>query len=206
MKSLMKRFVGPMLCSVLLAGCVGDILESKVEEPQVYVLRVGEPSIAQVAYPAQISVALPTAAPGLDTSRIAVLRNHSELDYYYGARWGAAAPQVVQAFVIDTLQGQQGFKSITADAQPVDADYLLTLHLQDFQAVYVDGKSDPIVEVTLNGALIDVKARKLYAQINAAARVPADDNRLGAVVAAFQTAMQQASATLSSQLAAAAAK
>ncbi len=195
------------LATFALTGCsVSEILESKVDEPQVYVLRASDVSTAQIAYPVQISVALPTAAPGLDTSRISVLRNHSQLDYFFGARWGGTAPQVVQSFVIETLQAQQGFKSIAADTERMDADYLLTFRLQDFQAEYAGEGSNPIVHVTLSGTLVNIKTRKLSAPITATARVPADDNRLAAVVAAFRTAMQQTTATVSTQLTAAVAK
>lgn len=195
-----------LLTALALTGCVSEILESKVAEPQVYVLRSGNVSTATVAYPVQLGVALPVAAPGLDTNRIAVLRNGNQLDYYFGARWGGTAPQVVQTFLIDTLQAQQGFKSIAAEAARIDADYLLELQLKDFQAEYGGSNTMPTVKITLSGNLISIKTRKLVAAVNASTSVAAADNRLGAVVTAFQTAMQRASDDLSTQLAAAAAE
>ena len=189
-----------------LSGCVSEILESKVDEPQVYVLRTGNVSAATVAYPVQLGIALPAAAPGLDTNRIAVLRNSNLLDYYFGARWGGTAPQVVQAFLIDTLHAQQGFKSVAAEAARIDADYLLELQLKDFQAEYAGEDAAPVVKISLGGNLISIKTRKLVASVNSTATVTAADNRLGAVVTAFQTAMQQVSTEVSTQLAAAAAK
>jgi cholesterol transport system auxiliary component len=197
---------GMFFATLALTGCVSEILESKVEEPQVYVLRSGDTSTATVAYPAQLGIALPVAAPGLDTNRIAVLRNNNQLDYYFGARWGGTAPQVVQTFLIDTLQAQQGFKSIAAETARIDADYLLELQLKDFQAEYGGGNTTPTVKITLSGNLISIKTRKLVAAVNASTSVAAADNRLGAVVMAFQTAMQKASAEIGTQLAAAAAK
>lgn len=195
-----------MLAALLLSGCVSEILESKVDEPQVYVLRTGNVSAATVAYPVQLGIALPAAAPGLDTNRIAVLRNSNLLDYYFGARWGGTAPQVVQAFLIDTLHAQQGFKSVAAEAARIDADYLLELQLKDFQAEYAGEDAAPVVRISLGGNLISIKTRKLVASVNSTATVTAVDNRLGAVVTAFQTAMQQVSTEVSTQLAAAAAK
>ncbi len=198
--------VAMLLASVALTGCASNILESKVDEPQVYVLRTGNVGTATVAYPIQLGIALPAAAPGLDTNRIALLRNNNQLDYYFGARWGGTAPQVVQTFLIDTMQAQQGFKSIATESARIDAEYLLELQLKDFQAEYTGEDTPPVVKITLGGNLISIKTRKLVASVNSASSVTASDNRLGAVVTAFQTAMQQISAEISSQLAAAAAK
>ncbi len=200
------NIAGMLFAGLALTGCVSDILESKVEEPQVYVLRTGEVATANVAYPLQLGIALPVAAPGLDTNRIAVLRNNNQLDYYFGARWGVTAPQLVQSFLIDTLQSQRGFKSVAAETARIDAEYLLELQLKDFQAEYATENADPSVRITLGGNLISIKTRKLVAPVAATTTVRATDNRLSAVVTAFETAMRQASAEVSTQLAAAAAK
>lgn len=192
-----------MVCAALmLSGCVGELLQSKSKEPQTYVLHVADAGTAKVSYPVQLSVALPNAAPGLDTSRIAVLRNGNELDYFYGARWGGSAPQIAQTFIVEWLQAQQGFKGVVAEGARVDADYLLALELRDFQAEYANDKANPIVHVTLVGTLINIKSRKASATFMGSARVPASDNRLGAVVSAFQSATQKASTALSEQLSA----
>ena len=190
-----------LVMSFALCGCVGDILESKVVEPQVYVLHTTDTAIAKVAYPVQLNVGLPQAAPGLDSTRIAVLRNGNELDYYFGARWGGTAPQVVQAFVVELLQSQQGYKGVASEGARVDADYLLALELRDFQAEYASDKANPIVHVTVVGTLINIKSRKVLATVTASSQSPAKDNRLSAVVGAFQSATQQASVSLSEQLA-----
>lgn len=184
-----------------LSGCFGKLLESKVEEPQVYVLSPLNPATASVAYGTQLAVSWPSAAPGLDTPRIAVLRDGNRLDYFYGARWGGSAPQVVQSFVVAFLQAQEGFKNVVAESARVDADYLLELELRDFQAEYGRGAA-PEVNVNLVGTLIEIKSRRSLALLRAEARVKAEENRLGSVVPAFQSALQQASAALSEQLAA----
>ncbi|MGC3981423.1 MAG: ABC-type transport auxiliary lipoprotein family protein [Steroidobacteraceae bacterium] len=194
------------LTAIALTGCVGDILQSKVDEPQTYVLRVSDAGAAKVAYPLQLSIALPSAAPGLDTNRIAVLRNDNQLDYYFGARWGGTAPQVAQSFLISLLQNQQGFKSVVAESVRIDADYLLEVQLKDFQAEYTGNKTNPTAHVTLTGTLINIKTRKQVTSANASASVAAKDNRLSEVVTAFQSAMQQASLGLSEQVSAAVGK
>jgi ABC-type uncharacterized transport system auxiliary subunit len=184
-----------------LTGCgVGNILQSKVDEPHTYILQVTDAGTAKVAYPVQLGIALPKASPGLDTNRIAVLREGNQLDYYYGARWGGTAPQVVQSYLVTLLQTQQGFKGVNSEGARIDVDYLLDVELKDFQAVYASANGKPTTKVTLVGTLIQVKTRQAVASLTTSASTVADDNRLGAVVNAFQTATRQASLSLSEQL------
>jgi cholesterol transport system auxiliary component len=194
-------FFSLTLASLALTGCgVSNILQSKVDEPHTYVLQVNDAGTAKTAYPFQLGVALPKASPGLDTNRIAVLRDGNQLDYYYGARWGGTAPQVVQSYLVTLLQTQQGFKGVNSEGARIDVDYLLDLELKDFQANYTGSQSNPSIKVTLIGTLIQVKTRQAVASFTTTASSNASDNRLGAVVNAFQTAMHQASLSLSDQL------
>lgn len=201
MRRLVNRAAGVMLCLSLASGCVGSLLESKVDEPKTYVLQPMAAETAQVAFPSQLAVSWPTATPGLDTNRIAVLREGNQLDYFYGARWGGSAPQVVQSFLVSLLQSQQGFKTVVAESARVDADYLLEVDVRDFQAEYTGNDATPVVRITLVATLIDIKSRRSRGLLQASASVPAKENRLVTVVTAFQTALQQASMSISQQLA-----
>lgn len=195
------KLLAVLMLGLMFSACsTSDILESKVTEPQVYVLKPADAGTAQVAFKSQLAVALPTATPGLDTDRIAVLRNGNHLDYYYGVRWGDAAPAVVQAFVVSLLQSQQGFRNVVAEDARIDADYLLEITLSDFQAEYTSNNDAPLVRVTLAANLINVKERTTSPLLHATAAAQATDNRLGAVVNAFQTALQKATVSLSEQV------
>ncbi|MGD9842093.1 MAG: ABC-type transport auxiliary lipoprotein family protein [Steroidobacteraceae bacterium] len=197
---LSTTLLAPLLATLLLSSCTSNIFESKVKAPQVYVLQNSDAGTANIAYPVQLSIALPTAAPGLNTNRIAVLRNHNQLDYYYGIRWGGTAPQVVQSFIVTLLQSQQGYKNVVAEPTRIDADYTVDINLNQFQAEYTNDEDAPTVHVTLTATLLEVKSRKLLATFHANANVSAKDNRLGEVVTAFQIATQAASINLSEQL------
>jgi len=197
------RLTGILLLVTLISGCgTADLLKSKVAEPQVYVLKPTDAGVAQVAFDHQLAIASPTALPGLDTDRIAVLRDGNHLDYYFGARWGGSAPQVTQAFIVALLQSQQGFRNVVAESARVDADYLLEISIVDFQAEYA-GSVAPVVRITLVANLISIKQRKSSPAIRVTANVNAKDNNLGAVVSAFQSALQQVSANMSQQVVAA---
>jgi cholesterol transport system auxiliary component len=191
---------GMLLATLVLSGCVGKILQSKVEEPAVYVLHAGTAPVAKVAFPATLSVALPAAAPGLDVDRIALLKNRNQLDYYYGVRWGGTAAQVMQILLVSRLQAQQGLKNVSPEGLPVNADYLLALELRDFQAEYASDDAAPLVRVTLVGTLVNIKTRAMAGSITTTSLVAARDNRMSAVVAAFEAAAQQAAQSASEQI------
>ena len=200
-KNNTTRITAAVFAIFALSGCgVSSLLQSKVDEPHTYVLQVNDAGTAKTAYPFQLGVALPKASPGLDTNRIAVLRDGNQLDYYYGARWGGTAPQVVQSYLVTLLQTQQGFKGVNAEGARIDVDYLLDVELKNFEAVYAGSHGNPTIKVTLMGTLIQVKTRQAVASFTASASAPTSDNRLGAVVTAFQTATRQASLNVSEQL------
>jgi len=198
----MKRIVWRAGCILVaaasistLSGCTGSFFESKVPVPQVYVLAAAPPATEGEPSNTDIAVGIPSAAPGLDTERIAVLRDANRLDYYVGAVWGDTAPHIFQYFLVSSLQRSNGFRSVTTEQSRVSADYVLDLDMQDFQAEYADA-SRPSAHVGVAVSLLRIKDRKLIGNWRFAVTVPAADNRLGAVVAAFQTASQQLAAQI----------
>lgn len=196
---VLTKYVTVLLITASLAACgTGDILQSKVDEPQVYVLKPAKVDMAQVAFNFELAVALPTASPGLDTDHIAVLRDGNHLDYYHGARWGGTTAQEVQSFLIASLQSQQGFRGVVAETGRVDADYLLEVFVEDFQAEMA--ASAPTIRVSLTAHLINIRQRKSSPTIRATATAAATENRLGAVVVAFQSALQQVTTGLNDQM------
>ncbi|MES1196606.1 MAG: hypothetical protein ABUL58_06650, partial [Steroidobacter sp.] len=101
--------------------------------------------------------------------------------------------------LIATLQSQQGFRGVVTDTARVDADYLLEIFVEDFQAEYATG-SAPTIHVSLAAHLINIKQRKSSPVMRATTVVVATENRLGPVVTAFQSALQQVASELNDQL------
>jgi ABC-type uncharacterized transport system auxiliary subunit len=73
------------------------------------------------------------------------------------------------------------------------------LEVRDFQAEYASDDAAPNVRVTFVGSLIRIKDRKLLAVLPATITVTAAENKLSAVVAAFESAAQQAALSLGRQ-------
>ena len=187
--------------SLYLAGCsTGSLFDSDTPVPQNYVLAPA-PAAAGETNPALVDVAIsrPDLAPGLDTDRIAVLKER-QLDYYRGVRWGSRAIEMIQTLVVDSLEDQRLFRSVTPEQARVAGDYVLDLQVRDFQAEYTPSATAPTVHVALIGRLIRVIDRKLVATLNADAQTQATQDRLGEVLIAFERASHQAILDLGTQV------
>jgi len=193
---LRAMFVTAMLS---LGACTGSLLDSEAPASQIYVLAPVPPAQA-TSTPAQatldIVVAEPAAAPGLATDRIAVVHPDRRLEYYSAARWGSTAAHVMQSLVVATLQNQGPFRSVTAAPAGTAATHLLDFELRDFQAEYTRDGAAPQVHVTVVANVLRVSDRRLVAVVPATAMVPAAENRLTAVVAAFESAAREVAAEL----------
>lgn len=174
--------------AAVLAACGG--LKSEAEAERLYVLNAA----AETQGPAMAGVLIvprPAVQPGLDTHRIALTRADNELDYYALSRWTGTLPEVLAAFVIQSLDGS--FTTVTSGARSAGAaDYELLLTAQRFEAEYGDGDGAPTVHVRFECVLVDTSPRRVLGGCDGEAREPAADNRMGAIVAAFERAAQGA--------------
>ncbi len=189
------------LALLAISGCSGSLFESKTPAPQTYVISPaagGEPAAPQLNV--DVSVSQPSAAPGLNTDRILLLRDGRRLDYYNHAQWGAQTSRVMQYFVIASLQNQNLFRSVTSDEVRTSAPYVLDLELRDFQAEYRQPGAPPTVRVSIVASVMRVHDRTLLAVIPVSAAVPATEERMAMIVAAFEQASQQAASTLGGRI------
>lgn len=187
--------------SLYLTGCsTGSLFDSDTPVPQNYVLAPA-PAASADASPAPVDVAItrPDLAPGLDTDRIAVL-NERQLDYYRGVRWGSRAIEMIQTLVVDSLEDQRLFRSVTPEQTRVAGDYVLDLQVRDFQAEYTASATAPTVHIALVGRLIRVIDRKLVATVSADAKTQANEDRLREVLAAFERTSHEAILDLGTQV------
>jgi cholesterol transport system auxiliary component len=191
--------------ALLLAGCAGSLLETELPVSTQYVLAAA-PAAASgtAATQADLSIGHPDVAPGLATSRIAVLKGQ-QLDYYRGATWGESVAEVVQALLVGTFEEQRLFRSVTPEQARVAGNYMLDVEVRNFQAEYGAGGA-PTVHVRIIGRLVRVSDRKLVETVTAEARNTAADNRMAVVAASFQAAAQQVAVELAQKVATAIAR
>lgn len=208
---LSRRF-GPAPCrmliafatALLLSACsTGSLFDSDTPVPTSYVLAPApQAESGGIPLPVDVSISRPDLASGLDSDRIAVLEGR-KLDYYRRVRWGSRAIEMIQNLVVDSLEDQHWFRSVTPEQVRVAGDYVLDLQVRHFQAEYADGQDRPSVHVAFVGRLIRVVDRELVTTVASDAKVAASDNRMAAVTAAFEAASHRAILDLGRQTVAA---
>ncbi|HEU5135503.1 MAG TPA: ABC-type transport auxiliary lipoprotein family protein [Steroidobacteraceae bacterium] len=179
-------FIVPV--SLALASC-GSVFESDLAAPQSYVLRLPAAPTPEVNGDAgRVVVQRPDASPGLESERIALVRSEQRFDFYAASRWAAPAPDVIGSVMIDTLRATGAFSAVLDDSAPFAARYSLRCTLRRFEADYTKGSGAPTVFVTLDCTLGRRRDRELLASFTAEGSARAAEDRLNAVVAAFESA------------------
>jgi len=196
---------GLLIGAAELGGCIGGGLHSNQPAQQEYLLHAPAATAAAAAADAStasaasgpldaarsLEVLLPTAAPGLEGDGIAVLRPGEQLDYYTGARWAATAPLMLQTLAIESLRRQGRFALVESDGAPFAADWVLQLELTHFEADYAGG-APPTVRVGLIATLGQRNARRAVMTLSIQTHALAQADRMQAVVAAYQSATDEA--------------
>jgi ABC-type uncharacterized transport system auxiliary subunit len=195
------RFACVIALALLLAGCTGGLLQSDAPAPDTY--RLGSPAdtpragAAVAPLPFAITVARPRAAAPLDTDRIAVNSAGNRFDYYAGSRWAASAPQMMQEQMVAALAatGRFGGGVFAAPAR-VPTELLLDVELRRYEVVTAGANAAaaaaaPVVHVQLQASLVDSRRGVRVTSFVSAAAVPAAENRLASVIAAFEQASAQ---------------
>jgi len=192
----------PITAVVVLAACTGFAgcaggLRSNVPAPLVY--RIGAPQLSGGdLLAADLLVALPTTAPGLDGQQIATRWPGLRFDYYANARWAAPLPAMLQAALIEALQGSRRLRSAQGDLGRFRATHVLTFEVRRFEADYTAGAT-PVAHVTLAATIGRQPDRRVLASWSVATQEPAAANRLTEVVAALDTAFGRAATELATR-------
>jgi cholesterol transport system auxiliary component len=193
-----------------LAGCTGSLFQSKAVPPAVYLLsaQLEPPAAAAASAPAVVAADLAVQKPrvraGLDTDRIAVLHQDRRLDYFAAARWSGPLDVVVQDLAAQAFRSGTRLRTVSADASAFASGYWLEIEIVDFQAEYAaaGGSVDagaaapPTVNVHLLARVGGAGDRQVLGSFDAGARQTATDNRLTAIVAAFERAADTALAQI----------
>jgi cholesterol transport system auxiliary component len=187
-----------------LTGC-GSLLESTMPAPQSYVLRLPQRTasapVATVA--GSLLVQRPEAGPGLASEYIALLRSGQRFDFYAASRWAAPAPDLVENVLVDQLRDTGMFSAVFDDSSPYAPVYNLRCEMRRFEADYTASNNSPTIQVALDCTFGRHRDRTMLASFAAQGSAAATDDRLGAVIAGFESATATALAEVERQIAAA---
>ncbi len=206
------RVAAAMLAVALAAGCTGNLLQSDAPVPDTFRLTSAPPAATTDVSPLPLAVVVqrPRATAALDTDRIAISAAGNRFDHYSAALWAEPAPQMVQQQLVSALAatGRFGGGVFAAPAR-VPAELLLDVELRRFEAVTAStnaasSSTAPVVHVQVQASLIDTRRSARVTSFVAEAAVPATENRLAAVIAAFERANAQVMSEVGAKVQAAA--
>jgi ABC-type uncharacterized transport system auxiliary subunit len=186
-----------MVCATALVGCSGMLTSDQPPEHvywlEAVTLRLGEPPTEGLP---DLIVAV-RAIPGLDTDRILVKGPGARLNYYAGARWPDHLPEILATTVRLSLESSGRFNRVSSGSQIKRIEWSLDLELREFFAVVTTAGTPPRVHVKLVGHL---NCGLGNTAVSAATTAPAQADKLSAIIAAFQSATDNALISLGGQL------
>jgi cholesterol transport system auxiliary component len=188
-----KRMLLLLMASACLAGC-GSLFQTKAAPPTMYLLSMAKPAPENaVALPVDVGVLKPTVRAGLDTDRIALLYPDRRLDYFANVRWSGPVDQLIQELVVQEFHASSGVRNVSGDASAFSSGYWLELEVADFQAEYgTTAANPPGIHVKLLARVGSSADRRVLARFEADATVAATDNRMSAIVDAYNHAADKA--------------
>ncbi len=178
------------LAAIGLSGCIS--LFPKTEPSQLYRLQARvEPRSApagQIFGVLRLSTGFPRAAAG---DRILTVSPGGEAAYIAGARWVSPASVMFDEQTVQAFQNGGRARLITR-GDLVKVDYALKLDVQGFEAVYDQGpRAAPLVLVSVRGVVTRSDNRALVGDRTFTAEVRASENRVSAIVPAYDKALSQ---------------
>ena len=164
-----------------LAGCT-DILPKPVPPPALYRLTAASDFPAGAsAVPLQLQIDVPAAEAALDTTRLALSRSATTLDYFADAAWTDRLPLVLQAKLLESFQNAHRLVALAAAGTAARSDATLTLELRHFEAQY-GASGPPQWRIALSADLVSAADRKVIATRLFTATAPAAENKMPAIV------------------------
>ena len=182
-----RQVIIASVLALTLAGCA----ELPFNRPpsQLFVLSpksTYDTNLPRVSW--QLSVDVPVAEAGINTSRIAVRRSPVRLNYFEGVNWSDIAPRMVQTLMIESFENSGRIVGVGRQNVALRSDYALVSDLREFQAETLTG-SAPRVRVQINAKLIRLPQRVIVAGASHEAIVTAKGDGIDNIVNAFDDAL-----------------
>lgn len=177
------------LC-IFMNGCA---IGPKTEETTFYTLspelEPAEQDLKRTAMSIEIGdIGVSEALKG---QKIYVLRNQNIMDFYAGAKWASNLSHMTRDFMAQALE--QAFGPVVSSSRGSDQSCLeISFYIRDFQAQYADSTdSAPNIHVTILATISSKSVEKKSHRLILNKSLTADENKLSAVVLAFEKAMSQ---------------
>jgi cholesterol transport system auxiliary component len=195
------RLAAVCACALALSGCIS--LLPKTKPAQLY--RFGQTP------PAAAPAVADASAPG---TKVGVFRANATFQqeaagdrmlgitgdraaYIAQSRWVAPAEVLFNQAVVAAFDGNPGRVRLLSRGEAGRSDYVLRLDVRNFEARYLSGpKAAPTVVIRVRAAMMGNDSRAQPVEQVFEAQVRAGDNRVGAIVGAYDRALDKVLAEL----------
>ncbi len=191
------RAVIRALAAVSLAGLLAGCISVLPKEPPAQLYRFGEalPSAPTAPAPGAKRFTVETLPIIFDrpAGGDAILTlTGSEAAYIKGSRWVASAQTLFESALTRAFEAGGGAARLMVRGEPSRPDYLLKLGVLRFETHYDRGQAaPPTIVVEVNATLSRSSDHGLAGESLFQARVTADANRAGAIVAGYDQATRK---------------
>jgi cholesterol transport system auxiliary component len=174
-----------------LCGCVSLLPKSK----PAHLYRFGQPAAAEAVTAPAGDVGVFKTIGGFQREaagdRILTI-DGGKAAYVADTRWVAPAAVLWEEAVTAAFDADPGPTRLVPRGEPASAEYVLRLDVRHFEARYENGpKAAPTVLVRVRGVMIRGKDAASASERIFENRVRADDNRVSAIVPAFDQAVAE---------------
>jgi cholesterol transport system auxiliary component len=183
-----------MLC-VALSGCALAKLGADPPAPNTYDLMAPVIMAATKRSATQIIVSEPTAVRALSSDNILVKPSPAAVTYYANAVWSDTLPRLLQARLIQTLEGSGRFRAVGDGRERLEGDVELLTQIRAFQidAFQVGGVAGArTASVDLFVKLVDQRSGRVLSSGSFAESVPVGSSETADGVAALNQAAELA--------------
>lgn len=190
----MKKIILSSLAVLTLTGCIS--LKDDTPPPTLFLVNAQYNSQEQkTELPYAITVDKPKVVSGLNTDRIALVKDDGRvLDYFAEARWNGRLENIFQDFIIETLENQFRIVSISDSVVDQKADYKILTNIRDFQAEYEDGNLNktPILKLSMAVSILRLRDNEILARYNIHEQQASKSNTLTDVTHGLEELAQKA--------------
>ena len=196
----MRRFIlataTTLMLSLGLTACTGILPRLAGIPPALYELHAPSeeslmlnPEIADLPIlDAQVLVDIPQASAGIDTPRIALVRNNNTIAYFQNVSWTDRAPVMFQTLLVDSYDHTGHLPAVGRENIGLRADYLIKGELGAIQADYTTEDSAPEARIELKLKLITMPRRIIVASGNFRSTVKSSSDTMEDITRALQIA------------------
>ncbi len=136
----------------------------------------------------QLVLEVPVADAGLSTTRVALQRSPTQMEYYARTSWTDRAPLMIQTLMIESFENSGRIVAVGRVSVGLRADFILKSELREFQAEYYRTET-PSVRVAINTKLVQMPRRIIIGSRSFDSVAGTAGDTMTEIIAAFDQAL-----------------